>query len=447
MSLINQLLQDLDKRRSQPTEDVQLPQGTLATAVSARTRMPYWGVWLLALLGCALVAAIYVWHTRSQPASDADGLLAAVRDKTTVRDRSAVIPAITQAQVEATLMAPVFQLSNELAAPPHVLRAALSVDSTVVVPRRKRENTTQPQRKRLGSKRIAAVPAPAPEAGQEPKQRAKQESKRDLEPQSGRERAEEKREKTIVEVAIASNDNATSNSSTPRIAKALKPIVVLRSDALEETLIPAEVSVLPIARQMRRLTTYELAEIEFREGVANLRHGKIKDAEAHFRSANEEDRSHVAARQALVGILIEAGRNADAEEVLSESLSINPRQPREAMVLARLQVERRDFDAAIRTLQSVSAYVGSDAGYYSFLAAVFQRASRHEEATKQYRNALALMPRNAIWLMGLGISLRALGESDQARDAFKRAASTGTLSPELQAYVVKQYTELHLAAK
>ena len=50
MSLINQLLQDLDKRRSQPTEDVQLPQGTLATAVSARTRMPYWGVWLLALL-------------------------------------------------------------------------------------------------------------------------------------------------------------------------------------------------------------------------------------------------------------------------------------------------------------------------------------------------------------------------------------------------------------
>jgi MSHA biogenesis protein MshN len=246
---------------------------------------------------------------------------------------------------------------------------------------------------------------------------------------------------------MPSNDDAASNSPTPRIAKATKRAVVLRSEALEETLIPAEVPVLPIARQMRQLTTYELAEIEFRKGVANLRHGRIKDAEAQFRLANEEDRSHVAARQALIGILIEAGRNADAEDVLSESLSINPRQPREAMVLARLQVERGDFDAAIRTLESVSAYAGADAGYYSLLAAVFQRASRHEEAAKQYRNALALMPRNAIWLMGLGISLRALGESNQAQDAFKRAASTGTLSSELQAYVVKQYTELHFAAK
>ena len=444
MSLINQLLQDLDKRRSQPTEEVLLPQGTHATAVSARTRMPNWTVWLLALVGCVLVAAIYVWQTRSQPASVADGLLAAMRGKPAVGDTSAVIPAISQAQVEATLMAPVFQLSNELAATPQVARAALSVDSSVVAPRRKRKNTTQPpQSKKSGSERIAAVSVPAPAAEQKPKQQAKQK----LEPKSAPERVEEQRVETTVHVAAVPNDDAPSNAPTLRIAKVAKRPVVPRSEVLEETLIAADVPVLPIARQMRRLTTYELAEIEFRKGVANLRNGRIKDAEAQFRLANEEDRSHVAARQALIGILIEAGRNADAEDVLSESLSINPRQPREAMVLARLQVERGDFDAAIGMLESVSAYAGSDAGYYSFLAAVYQRASKHEEAARQYRNALALMPRNAIWMMGLGISLRALGDSNQAQDAFKRAASTGTLSPELQAYVVKQFTELHLAAK
>lgn len=448
MSLINQLLQDLDKRRSQPTEDVQLPRGTHATAISARTRMPGWTVWILALLGCALVAAVYVWQTRSQPVSVADGLLAAARDKPAVRDTSAVIPVMTQAQVEATLMAPVFQLSNQLAAPPQVARAALSVDSSVVVPRRKRKDTTRPpQSKKSRLERIAAVWMPAPVAEQKSKQKSKQEAKQELSPKRVPERMEELRKVTTVQVARAPNDDAASNPLTPRIAKETMRPVVLRSEVPEETLIPVEVPVLPIARQMRRLTTYELAEIEFRKGVANLRNGRINDAEAQFRLANEEDRSHVAARQALIGILIEAGRNADAEEVLRKSLSINPRQPREAMVLARLQVERGDFEAAIPTLESVSAYVGSDAGYYSFLAAVFQRASRHEEAAKQYRTALALMPRNAIWFMGLGISLRALGESGQAQDAFKRAASAGTLSPELQAYVVKQYTELHLAAK
>jgi MSHA biogenesis protein MshN len=203
----------------------------------------------------------------------------------------------------------------------------------------------------------------------------------------------------------------------------------------------------PIEKQARQLTPYERAENEFRKGVASLRQGRMSGAEEYFRSAIEEDRSHVAARQALIGILIDAGRNGDAEAVLSEALSLNPRQPREAMVLARLQVERGDLQAAIVTLEGVSAYAGADAGYFSFLAAVFQRASLHEEAAKQYRNALALMPRNAIWMMGLGISLKALGDRDGAKDAFGRAAATGTLSPELQAFVVQQYTALELAAR
>jgi vancomycin resistance protein YoaR len=199
MSLINQLLQDLDKRRSQPTEDVQLPQGTRATAVSARTGMPNWAVWLLALLGCALVAAIYVWQTRSQPAPVVDGLLAAVRDKPTVRDTSAVIPAIAQAhQVKATLMAPAFQLSNELAAPPQVARVALSVDSSVVVPRRKRKKTTQPpQSKESSSERITAVSVPAPVAKQEPKQGPKQEAKQEAKQELEQEAKQELEPKSV----------------------------------------------------------------------------------------------------------------------------------------------------------------------------------------------------------------------------------------------------------
>jgi MSHA biogenesis protein MshN len=428
MSLINQLLQDLDKRRSQPAQDVQLPLGTRATSVSAPTRMTSPAVWLLAVLGCAFVAALYVWQTRSPPTSDTDVLLAAVPDNSTVPE-GGLIPAITQAQVEASLMAPVFQLSNELASPPAVSRVALNVDSAVAAPR-KHPAKTPPQRNSPASKSSVSVSAPAPEPQREP------------------EHAQRQPPQTTEKAATASNDDAASSTPTPRIAKATKQPAVVRSEEPEEMEIPipAEVTAFPIARQTRQQTSYERAEIEFRKGVANLRHGRLKDAEAFFRLANEEDRSHVAARQALVGILIEAGRNADAEDVLSESLRLNPRQPREAMVLARLQVERGDLEAAIRTLESVVAYAGSDAGYMSFLAAVYQRASRHEEAAKQYRNALALMPRNAVWLMGLGISLRALGESDRAMNAFARAANTGTLSPELQAYVVRQYTELHVAA-
>ena len=171
----------------------------------------------------------------------------------------------------------------------------------------------------------------------------------------------------------------------------------------------------------------------------------MSDAEMQFRAAIVEDRSHYAAQQALVGLLIDAGRLADAEEVLAESLSANPRQPKQAMVLARLQVERGDLGMATSTLENTRTYAGTDAVYLSFLAAVLQRAGRHEEAVVQYRYALAYVPRNAIWLMGLGISLRALGSAGEALQAFDEAAATGTLDPGLQAFVDQQRTQLSRA--
>ena len=128
--------------------------------------------------------------------------------------------------------------------------------------------------------------------------------------------------------------------------------------------------------------------------------------------------------------------------MLAESLSINPRQPRRAMILARLQLESGDLDLAIETLERARPYAGTDAMYLSFLGAVLQRAGRHEEAVSQYRSALAFMPRNALWLMGLGISLRAVGRDGEAMQAFEDAAAIGSLEPGLQAYVEQQRLQL-----
>lgn len=429
MSLINQLLQDLDKRRSRQTEDVQIPRGVRATTESARTSMPGAKVWLLALLVCGVAAATYLWQADSRLASKVGGLLAVVRDTPPAPDDNTVISEITVAHVEAALMIPVFQLSNELASPPQTSRLALSVDTSAAAPREKRESRTPVLRNGSGSGRKTAVSTPDPK------------------PQRVTETAPVKQAEKRSQVVAVSINNAKSTTPVKRPTDMVGQPDVSRSDALEEIVIPADLPISPIEKQARQLTPYERAENDFRKGVASLRQGRMSRAEEYFRSAVEEDRSHVAARQALIGILIDAGRNGDAEAVLSEVLSLNPRQPREAMVLARLQVERGDLQAAIVTLEGVSAYAGADAGYFSFLAAVFQRASRHEEAAKQYRNALALMPRNAIWMMGLGISLKALGDRDGAKDAFGRAAATGTLSPELQAFVVQQYTALELAAR
>jgi MSHA biogenesis protein MshN len=211
---------------------------------------------------------------------------------------------------------------------------------------------------------------------------------------------------------------------------------------VEEVVIPDVPSPVPVEKQMREPTAFELAEIEFRDAVARLRQGRVVDAEAGFRAALKADRSHAAARQALIGVLIDSGRNADAEDVLRETLAVNPAQPRHAMLLARLELKRGDAAAAAKTLEAARYYAGVDADFFAFQAAVHQRLGSHQEAVDLYANALTVAPDNAVWMMGLGISLQALERKEEARAVFRRAADSRTLNADLQAFVEAQLREL-----
>ncbi|HYN27359.1 MAG TPA: tetratricopeptide repeat protein [Burkholderiales bacterium] len=197
-----------------------------------------------------------------------------------------------------------------------------------------------------------------------------------------------------------------------------------------------------IDKQMREMTVQQRAETAFRTGVAQLQDGRVSTAEKSFREALKEDPMHVSSRQALLGLLLDGGRNDEAEQLLRRALELNPRQPRHAMVLARLEVERGEIGGAIDTLVGALPYVRSDPEYFAFLAALLQRDGRHRDAVDYYGTALQSSPGNAVWLMGAGISLRANDQFADAREAFQRAADSKQLNAELQAFVERQLREL-----
>jgi MSHA biogenesis protein MshN len=112
------------------------------------------------------------------------------------------------------------------------------------------------------------------------------------------------------------------------------------------------------------------------------------------------------------------------------------------MVLARLEVDRGEVGGAINTMVGALPYVRSDPEFYAFLAALLQRDGRHRDAVDYYRTALQSSPGNAVWLMGLGMSLRASNQFADARDAFQRAAASNQLNADLQTFVERQLREL-----
>jgi len=71
----------------------------------------------------------------------------------------------------------------------------------------------------------------------------------------------------------------------------------------------------------------------------------------------------------------------------------------------------------------------------ALMATLQQGAGQHREAIDAFSAALRQSPQNGAWWIGLGISLAAEGRGPSSREAFERARATGTLSPELLLYV------------
>ena len=187
-------------------------------------------------------------------------------------------------------------------------------------------------------------------------------------------------------------------------------------------------------------TPSQRAENAYRRALGVLEDGRVTEAIATLQAGLQIDPRHEAARQTLVGLLIEAGRPDDAMRQLQAALAIDARQPALAMLLARLQLERGG--PAIDTLMRTLPYAAGNGEYHAFLAGVLQREGRVHEAADHYQAALKRSPGNGVWWMGLGIALQADKRDAESRAAFMQAQASGTLSPELQAFVERRLGQL-----
>jgi MSHA biogenesis protein MshN len=261
------------------------------------------------------------------------------------------------------------------------------------------------------------------------------------------------RQQTVVTAAPAPAPAPVVAAAAPPSLRAPAPAIPAASNApaASEPVATPEPPVRPrgylapgsISKQARPVTPRERADIEYRRATAALGQGRNDEAEDALRAALNEDPTYDAARQTLVGILVEQKRVDEAKKLLQDYLAAKPNHLAFAMLLARLQIDRGDNAGAVVTVTRTLPFAGENVDFIGFAAALLQRAGRNAEAAEQYRVALRLRPEAAIWWMGLGMSLQASDHASDALDAYKHALSAGSLSPELQAFVeqrIKQVT-------
>lgn len=198
----------------------------------------------------------------------------------------------------------------------------------------------------------------------------------------------------------------------------------------------------PVAAGIKQVSPTQRADQSYREALALRAQGRVAEAQSLLEEALKIHPRHLGARQALLGMLVDGKRYAQAEALLQDGLAQNIAPSALAMALARLQMERGEQNAALSTLERYAPQAQDSADYQAFQAALLQRAERHAEAVAHYQAALRAQPNRAVWWMGLGISLQAEKRIADAAQAFNRARATPGLSPELQAFVEQRLKQL-----
>lgn len=140
--------------------------------------------------------------------------------------------------------------------------------------------------------------------------------------------------------------------------------------------------------------------------------------------------------------LLESGDTAGAEALLREGLAGAPGDAAMAQVLGHILLAQNDARGAVSVLRPAAPALDADPDYHALLAAAEQRSGDHESAARRYRELLTGRPGNGAWLVGLGISLQALGDAGGAADTFLQALADPSLPAPLHDFAMQHATQV-----
>ena len=208
---------------------------------------------------------------------------------------------------------------------------------------------------------------------------------------------------------------------------------------------PADAEIEAVAAPSRReagvfqktpklLSPAELAARSYAEGMRHWRDNRAVEADEAWRQALEHDPAHADARAALADLLARQGRGAEAGALLRQAHERWPQDQLQAERYARYLIANgRDGDA-VTVLEAARPAAVGDGEYLALLGAVYQRLGRHAESAEAYGRVLSVHPGREIWWMGMAIALEGAGNVAPALQAYRRALALPSLSPELRRY-------------
>jgi MSHA biogenesis protein MshN len=451
MSVINRMLQDLDKRRGRPAGDLgagDAVRSVVPTAAGRRRQNV-----LLAILGLVIVSLAVGWWVQRRGAGAGTGNRAAVDvdvGKVIAADMAAValpkgVPAVPAVVAAAPVALPAADLAAVPAAPPTSVaaaalaaapvgaRSASSVGSSTA---RSDAQAVVP----AGAPGLAAATAPGLAAATASKQPAGAASSSSAVPARGLASAPAPGDALLAAAATrVVVPGAASAPAGMSSGAAVPPSPLEKATSFPP---PRAATAGGKAADGKSYTPEQQASNLLGEAVRLEQQGRAEDAKVPLQKLLAANPLHVRARQMLAQLQLDTGNVEQARTLLAEGQRLLPDQSGFTTTLARLQVENGDVAGAIRLLEADRSSARSDPQFNAFLAALLLRVQRYDEAVQRYLVALRSDPGNASWLVGVGVALEGIGKQADAAEAYRRAEGSANLTPEMADFLSERLARL-----
>ena len=186
------------------------------------------------------------------------------------------------------------------------------------------------------------------------------------------------------------------------------------------------------------LTKDEQVRIAYAEASNTLQQGKTTDAKKLLHKVLLLDFTHIQARKTLATLLFREQQYDEAIEILELGRIQHPEDVSFTLLLARIHTERGQDPAAVDLLERINPDVASNSDFYALLAALYQRSAQYKKAVAVYEKLLRVYPGRAVWWMGLGLSLQSTERKQDALSAYKKAIASQGLTVELKRFIQKR---------
>lgn len=237
------------------------------------------------------------------------------------------------------------------------------------------------------------------------------------------------------------SDSRGTAAGSPSIPPVVPGVVANPPGRLHPDLLPGAVNATNLALQksarevaaapLPMVTPYGRAEDAYREGRQAYEDNHPDVSLEALRRALQFYPGHLLARELLADQLEMAGRIDEAFALLTQGLTIAPDYTPFRKRAARMLLDRGDAAGATRVLIGNGLpRVEDDPELHRLLAGGYQQLGENFLAAQTYRNLLVHDPQSGGLWVGLGDALAADGLPAEAYKSYRRALAVGGLSRE-----------------